>query len=450
MIHVRRIDPDRVDVIVRDERRIRFERAPRIETDVQADAAEVESVRRARIDADLAVVVRPRIRRAHEAPRLSAVVCAIEAGSSSAAGATTTTASSTGGIIFLHGSTTAATGDFDERVREVRVLAPDVEPDASHRCRRQSVADARPGFTRVARSPDAAARAGAHHAARAAAPLIRRGEHDARIGRGHHQVVRARFVVDAEHMLPRAAAVGGLVHAAIAASTEERSGRRHEHDVVVVRVDDDAVDRARIRQPHMLERRAAVSRFVHAAAERTRLPVVRLAGAEPDEIRIALRHGHVADGNQAFVLELRLVDRAVARRLPQSAVRCRDVVDRGIRLVHGEIRDAPRHGGGSDRPEVESLELLRDRNRRVLRGKRVGGGGGRGEHRDNRGGEDVRAIRHGILRWDRKDFAGAANIVLCPGGGEFTASPPGAKYAETSGAVFFWLMTSLFGTIAGV
>ena len=97
-------------------------------------------------------------------------------------------------------------------------------------------------------------------------------------------------VVDLQHLLPGRAAVGRLVDAALAAGPEERAGRRDEHDVVVDRIDDDAVDVPRLAQPHVAPRLAAVGRLVDAVAPRRALAVVRFAGADPDEVGILLRH----------------------------------------------------------------------------------------------------------------------------------------------------------------
>src|SRR6185295_765609 len=122
------------------------------------------------------------------------------------------------------------------------------------------------------------------------------------------------------------------------------------------RVDDDAIDVARGRQPHLRPGLAAVDRLVDAVAPRRALPVVRLAGADPDEIGIALRDGDGADRDEALVLELRLERRARRGRLPHAAVRGADVVDRRVRFVDGEVGDAARHRRRPDRAEVQRVE----------------------------------------------------------------------------------------------
>src|SRR5207253_10387351 len=105
-------------------------------------------------------------------------------------------------------------------------------------------------------------------------------------------------------------------------------------------------------------------RLVDAVAPRRALAVVRLAAADPHEIRIVLRYRDVADRDQSLRLELRLERRAAVRGLPYAAVRGTDVEDRGIRLVDREVRDAPRHRRGTDRSEVQSVERTARRRRR--------------------------------------------------------------------------------------
>ena len=119
----------------------------------------------------------------------------------------------------------------------------------------------------------------------------------------------------------RPAAVDGLVDASIAAGSPQAAGCGHEHDLVVLRIDDDAIDVARGAETHVGVGLAAVGRLVDAVAPRRALAVVRLAGADPDEIGIGLRDRHVADRHQALVLELRLERRAVVRGFPHAAVR---------------------------------------------------------------------------------------------------------------------------------
>ena len=150
--------------------------------------------------------------------------------------------------------------------------------------------------------------------------------------------VGAGVVVALQYLLPGLAAVGRPVDAALAARTPEAARGRHEHDVVVARVDDDAIDVAGGAKPHVGVGLAAVRRLVDAVTPRRALPVVRFARADPDEVGVRLRDGHVADRHQALRLELGLERRARVDGLPHAPVRGPDVEQRGVGLVHRQDR----------------------------------------------------------------------------------------------------------------
>ncbi len=245
---------------------------------------------------------------------------------------------------------------LDRRVEDVRLAPVHVDRDAPERALGDAALEARPRLAAVGRLEDAAAGPAAVHAAGRAPALIHRRVQDLAVGRVHHDVVGAGVVVALQHLLPGLAAVERPVHAALAAGAPQAAGGRHEHDVVVARVDGDAVDVAGGAETHVGVGLAAVGRLVDAVAPRRALAVVRLARAHPDEVRVALRDGHVADRHEPLVLELRLERRAVVPGLPHAAVRRRHVVDGGIRLVDGDVRDAARHRRRPDRAEVKRIE----------------------------------------------------------------------------------------------
>src|SRR5439155_27114231 len=89
----------------------------------------------------------------------------------------------------------------------------------------------------------------------------------------------------------------------------------------------------------------------------------RLPGTHPNEVGIVLGDGDVADRHEALTLEQRLERRAVVDGLPHSTVGGADVENRGVRLIHGQIRDAARHRGGADGSEVERVERAAARHR---------------------------------------------------------------------------------------
>src|SRR5262249_55841761 len=156
--------------------------------------------------------------------------------------------------------------------------------DAAERATRNSVREARPGVAAVDRFPDSAAWTTAVHATRRPATLIRRCVDRLRIRVRHREIVRARLLVDEEHALPRLAAIRRLVTPATAAWSEDRADRRDQHDVVVARIDQDAVDVLRVLEPDVGERLTAVGGLPHTVAPRRGLTVVGFACPDPNDI----------------------------------------------------------------------------------------------------------------------------------------------------------------------
>ncbi len=431
MVGVLRIDPDRVMVRMDDRRGLRVHRLAAVGRHLQIDPAKYHDVRVVGIDPHLAEVHRTRVGAVHTPPARAAVFGSIETGGAATTAASATTATTalrsrvaassrtgssattgrrrtsgrcraatagwgSGRPLFGAASPATATFGFDQRVKNVGAPLVDVEPDPSERAGRDAVCQPRPGVAVIGRLPNPAPGPAAVHTALRAPPLIRRGVHGSAIGVGHHQVVRARIVINLERLLPGLAGVGRLEDAALAARSEQRAGRRDEHDVVVLRIDDDAIDVVGLAETHVRPRLAAVRGLVDTVAPRRRLPVVRLAAAGPDQVGILLRDRDVANRNQPHVLELRLERRAVIDRLPDAAVSGADVVDRRIRFVHSQVRNAAGHRRGSNGPEVQSLELLGDRNRRLRLADERSGQGQAHQNRTQR--DETQMPQHGSSR----------------------------------------------------
>ena len=112
----------------------------------------------------------------------------------------------------------------------------------------------------------------------------------------------------------------------------------------------------RVLQPHVLERLPAVGRLVDAVAERRALAVVRFARADPDDVRVLLADGQVADRRRRVGLEDRRPRRAVVDGLEDAARGEAEVDDRRVALDDGDVVDAAADVGGADRPEAEVLQ----------------------------------------------------------------------------------------------
>ena len=340
VLGVRGVDPDGVHVVMRDARGVGLDGLAAVDRHLHADAAHVDDVGIRGIDADLREVHGARVGAVRLAPGAARVVGAPEAG--------------------LAGVERDRGGRFDARVEDRGIGAEDVEADATERTGGEPAREPVPALTAVGGLEDPAAGTAAIHAAVGAAALVHRRVEHAWVGGRDGEVVGAGVVITLEHEAPVAAAVGRLVDAASAAGTPERTGRRDVDDVVVGRIDDDPIDVPRVAQPHVREGRATVGGLVHALAPARGLAIVRLAGADPDEIRVRLRHRDVADRHEPLVLQERGPQSAVGRGLPDAAVGRAHIVERRILLVDGDVRDAARHGGGTDRAEMQRVELGRD------------------------------------------------------------------------------------------
>ena len=304
------------------------ERLAAIVRDVQVDAVDVDPLRVIGIDANLAEVHRPRIEAADLGPRLA----------------------------FVLGAEHAAVAVLDDGVNDVRVAAIEVEADAAGVTGWKAAGDLAPGPAGIAALVNARVRPAAVEPISGAAPRIRRRDEHLRIGGIHDQVGGAGVLVDGEDVLPGDAAVGGLEDAALFVGAPQPAHRRHVDDVGVLRVDDDAADVLRVAQAHVLPGLAAVDRLVDAVTPRGALAIVRFAGAHPHDVGIGRVDGDVADRHRGLGVEHVLPRVATIDRLQQTAGRRRRIEDRGVGLVHREVRDAPAHEDGPDVPAGDAVE----------------------------------------------------------------------------------------------
>ena len=121
-------------------------------------------------------------------------------------------------------------------------------------------------------------------------------------------------------------------------------------------MDDHPADGLRLLQPDVFEGLPAVGRLVHASTERRALAVVRLSGADVDDIGVRGRHLDVADGRHRVFVENRCPRRAVVDRFPNAAGGVTDVHHRRIAFINGNVIDTSAHDCRANRPPHESLE----------------------------------------------------------------------------------------------
>ncbi len=246
---------------------------------------------------------------------------------------------------------------LDLRVDDIRIRPRDVERDAAVRTGRQPVAgQLRPRLARVAALPQRAARSAAVETAAAAAPLIARGIENVAVRRIEHDVGEPRVVVEELDLVPALAPVRRFVDAAIRVRAEQMAGHRDVHRLRTFRIDHDARDRLRLLQPDVRKRLSTVRRLINAVAKRRGLPIVGLAGADVDDVRVGRVDGDVADRRGAVMLEHRLEGGAVVLRLEHAADGITDINDVGIALRHGDVVDAAAHARGADGAEAEARQ----------------------------------------------------------------------------------------------
>ena len=307
MIGILRINPDAVHVVVRHERRVGFKGATAIHGEVQPHASHIDALRIHRINAQLTEIHRSRIRVALLGPRGAAV----------------------GGLVQPRDASHHATSRWRRRCRvhvlrcrrsplrrwrrtfnggihNVRAVTEHVHGNASKRARREAGArHLGPRLATIGGLPQRTAGAATVHATRRATTLIRGGKQNVRIGRRHHELISARFVVHLEHLLPAFATVGGFVHPTLTTRAEQWPSGRHQHHIVVGRMHHDAIDVLGLRQSHQRKRVAAVGGLINAAAPRRALPVIRFTGAHPHQIGVDLRYRNIPDRNEPLILKER-------------------------------------------------------------------------------------------------------------------------------------------------
>ncbi len=253
----------------------------------------------------------------------------------------------------------------DQRVDRVRILPVDADPDPADLDRRQPLGQLRPLRAAVGRLVEPALGTAADQLSDRAAPLIRRGVEDVGVLRIHRDVGDAGVGADRQHRLPRLAAVGRLVEAAVAAGAPQRADGADVDDVGVARIDEDVLDVLGVLEPHARPRLAGIGRLVDAVAEADAALVVVLARAEPDDVGVLRIDDHRAERIRAVGLEDRRPGVAAVLRLPEVAGARRDVPDVRVLGVDGDVGERPVVRLGPMLRNAKFLERLgRQRGRR--------------------------------------------------------------------------------------
>src|SRR5262245_43763315 len=281
------------------------------------------------IDGRLAVVHRPRIGRAHPLP---------------------------GGTGILGPIRAARRGVLDGGDEHVGLRARQRQADASLVAGRDAVLELLPRSAGVDALVDGAAWTAAVEPERLAQALIGRGIEHLGIAWIHHEIRRAGERIHEEHLGPRATRIRRLEDTALGVFSPEVPHRRNVGDIRIRGIEHDAADRTRIVQTEIRPRVAAVSGPVHAAAPGRALTIVVLAGAGPDNLRIALEDRERAEGVVRLGAEHILPGDTVVDRLPDAAARGSYIQDGRILRIDLEIVDASAGGGWPDVAESKVIE----------------------------------------------------------------------------------------------
>ena len=165
-------------------------------------------------------------------------------------------------------------------------------------------------FPPVIGHEDAAIWAAAVQAVRGAVPLPE----------GHVDRVRVRGVHDRLHspgvfrvvgqatgeLGPTLAAVGGLEEPPVPQRSPDAPKGRHVDRIGIRGMGEHRTDGVGVPQAHLLEALAPVRGLVDPVPPHRRVPAALLTGAHPDDVRVGLEKGHIADGGGSVLLEDRL------------------------------------------------------------------------------------------------------------------------------------------------
>ncbi len=194
------------------------ERAPAVVRDLRLHRRHVDAIGGLRIGMDVLVIHRLRLHVAAPLPRFARVVRGVERD--------------------------RVVRGLDLRVDQSLLRRRERRHDAAEIAAGHPGANPPPRGAAVGGLVQTAFRPAVNQRPRVPAPLVRRGEQHVGIERIHDHVADAGVLADVEDLVPRRAAVGGLVEAAIAAGAPQRPVGRDENDLRIARIDHDAAESA--------------------------------------------------------------------------------------------------------------------------------------------------------------------------------------------------------------
>ena len=158
---------------------------------------------------------------------------------------------------------------LNNRVNDIRILAIDLESDASRLSAvfiRKTFGKFFPAGPAVSGLVDCGFRTAAIEPERSAAPLVSRSVKRVRAFRIHRNVANACIVADLQYLVPGLAAIRGFVNAAIRVRSPEVAERGHIDNIRISRMNHHAADVAGFGEAHVLPGFATIGGFVDTIA----------------------------------------------------------------------------------------------------------------------------------------------------------------------------------------
>ena len=157
-------------------------------------------------------------------------------------------------------------------------------------------ADVSPRFAAVGGFVDAAIGATARNLGKAAVRFPKGSINNTRVGRVNAQINRPRLVAAEQHLIPRLAAVGGFINAALWVRAKGMAEGGYIHNVGVGGVNTNFGDVAGIGQPHVAPALAGVGGFVHPVAVGHVNADGGLARSGKNHVGVRVGHGQRTNG----------------------------------------------------------------------------------------------------------------------------------------------------------
>ena len=170
-------------------------------------------------------------------------------------------------------------------------------------------------------------------------PFPRRGVESVGIGGIHDEIHNADTIVYVKDFFPAVSTVDGFEEASFFVERVEVTDRRNVHDIGVARVDQYLPDVVRVREPHVLPRFTGVNGLEHTGSRIGAAGHEHFTSGDPDDVRVRLRHSHVADRERRLLLEDRRPRRAVVYRLPEIPRSHSDIKRGGLTGGYGYALD---------------------------------------------------------------------------------------------------------------